>query len=258
VEEKMAGMSDREKLRLVKQYIGVDRGNLLEFSYHSLSEFYSEIGVERDLDAYTGTKRARFIAILNEVESRDQAKIIRGVLERVEPNPDRLATRTEELHKELIAVAERLEGACPVRSKKPIITSEVVERAIDDAEQLLEKKGATSAVDRLHTVLHGYLRAVCDEEKISYSKNLMMSGLFSLIRNQHPAFADLGPRKEEILQILRSFSGIMDAMNPIRNESSVAHPNKHLLDAPEALLVINTARTILQYLDMKLSSCSVS
>jgi hypothetical protein len=86
---------------------------------------------------------------------------------------------------------------------------------------------------------------------------MLMSGLFGLIRSQHPAFADLGPRKDEILQVLRSMSGIMDAMNPIRNESSVAHPNKDLLDPPEAAFVINTARTILHYLDMKLSACAV-
>jgi hypothetical protein len=86
----------------------------------------------------------------------------------------------------------------------------------------------------------------------------MMSGLLALIRNQHPAFADLGPRKSEITHVLRSISGIMDLLNPIRNESSVAHPNKDLLDPPEAALVINTARTILHYLDMKLSACTVS
>jgi hypothetical protein len=118
----------------------------------------------------------------------------------------------------------------------------------------LETEGATSAVDRLHTVLHGYLRAVCDDAGIPYGKNLMMSGLFGLIRNQHPAFVDLGPRREDILQVLRSMSAIMDAMNPIRNEGSMAHPNKDLLDPPEAALVINMARTILHYLDMKLST----
>ena len=62
----------------------------------------------------------------------------------------------------------------------------------------------------------------------------------------------------EILKVLRSMSGIMDLLNPIRNESSVAHPNKDLLDPPEATLVINTARTILHYLDMKLAASNVS
>ena len=60
-----------------------------------------------------------------------------------------------------------------------------------------------SAVDRLHTMLHGYLQAVCDDEGIAYKKKAMMSGLFSVIRSQHPAFADLGPREDEILQVLR-------------------------------------------------------
>ena len=86
----------------------------------------------------------------------------------------------------------------------------------------------------------------------------MMSGLFGLIRIRHPAFDDLGPREKEITQILRSMSGIMDLMNPIRNESSVAHPTKELLDSPEAAPFINTARTILHYLDMKLSAVPTS
>jgi hypothetical protein len=45
----------------------------------------------------------------------------------------------------------------------------------------------------------------------------------------------------------------MDALQPIRNNASVAHPNEALLDAPEAMLVVNTARTLLHYLDAKFS-----
>lgn len=49
-------------------------------------------------------------------------------------------------------------------------------------------------------------------------------------------------------------TGIMDAMNPIRNEGSLAHPNNDLLAPPEAALVINMARTILHYIDMKVTA----
>jgi hypothetical protein len=45
---------------------------------------------------------------------------------------------------------------------------------------------------------------------------------------------------------------IMDVLNPIRNNASMAHPND-LLDPPEAMLVINAARTILHYIDTKLA-----
>jgi Abortive infection C-terminus len=39
----------------------------------------------------------------------------------------------------------------------------------------------------------------------------------------------------------------------LRNNASVAHPNEALLDEPEAMLAINAARTILHYLDAKLT-----
>jgi hypothetical protein len=44
----------------------------------------------------------------------------------------------------------------------------------------------------------------------------------------------------------------MDALNPIRNNASIAHPNQDLLEKEEALLVINVARTLLHYLDSKI------
>jgi hypothetical protein len=251
----MAGMTTVEQRRLIRLYLGVSKGYLADFStINDLEAFYVQCRLDvnpREIDA---TNRERFEQILAEVTPAEQAAIIREALKQYPPDEAVLTTRNTELHDELLALASRLEGMSPVRSKKPAITSAVVERAIDDAEQLLEKTGATSAVDRLHTVLHGYLRAVCDDARISYGDNTRMSGLFGLIRSQHPAFADFGPRRDEILHVLRSMSGIMDLLNPIRNESSMAHPNKDLLDPPEAVLVINTARTILHYLDMKLSA----
>ena len=254
----MVGMTAIEQRRLVRLYLGVSGGYLADFSnINVLEDFCIECGLDVNPRQIKGTNCHRFEEILAKASPAEQAVIIRGVLEQYPPDETVWKTRTKELHDALSALADRLDGMCPVRSTKPAITSAIVERAIDDAEQLLEKTGATSAVDRLHTVLHGYLRAVCDDAGITYSRNTMMSGLFSLIRNQHPAFADLGPRKDEILRVLRSMSGIMDLLNPIRNESSVAHPNKDLLDPPEATLVINTARTILHYLDMKLSAGTV-
>jgi abortive infection Abi-like protein len=50
-----------------------------------------------------------------------------------------------------------------------------------------------------------------------------------------------------------SLGSVMDALNPARNRGSVAHPNDNLLDADEAMLFINAARTVLQYVDAKLA-----
>ena len=52
----------------------------------------------------------------------------------------------------------------------PTCTSDVVIRAINDAEALLQEGGPTSAVDRVHTALHGHLRYLCDQAKIPHDR----------------------------------------------------------------------------------------
>jgi Abortive infection C-terminus len=54
------------------------------------------------------------------------------------------------------------------------------------------------------------------------------------------------------MAVLRSFGSIVDKLNPLRNNASVAHPNSDLLPPAEAMLVVNVVRTLLQYLDAKL------
>lgn len=247
-------MTRQEIAKLINRYIGVNGGYLGDFSYRTHQDFYPEFcDLFHDTNAMMGTTRVRFQAIITGETPHHQSKIIRGILTKYPPNPpEGPATRTKELHDEFLALAMRLEG-CFVGSLSPVITSEVVERAIADAETLINSQGATSGVDRLHTALHGYLKAVCDDAGIIYTRDTNMNGLFKMIREQHPAFADLGPRAQDITTIMRAMASIMDAMNPIRNMASVAHPNEELLESPEALLVINSARTILHYLNTKLS-----
>lgn len=250
----MVALSNPEIMKIVNRYIGVSGGYLGDFSYRTHAEFYPEY-CELDIDPnqYEGTTRERFIEILKNSPSNIQAKIIRGVLERfpleAENKPQ---TRTQELHKKLLDIACKLEELTPIKSPQPKITSEVIERAIADIEILIKETGATSGVDRVHTALHGYLKEICDLEKITYDKNDTMTKIFKQLRKNHVSFQNIEPHSPEIDRILNSFANIMDAFNPIRNHGSVAHPNKDLLKKDEAMLVINVARTILHYLDAKL------
>jgi hypothetical protein len=102
--------------------------------------------------------------------------------------------------------------------------------------------------------VHGYLRAVCDDQEIEYSETATINGLFNLLRQHHPAFQKLGTREQDIVTVMKSLSAIMDALTPLRNNASMAHPTKKLLAAPEALLIVNAAKTIVNYLDAKLDS----
>lgn len=247
------GLTNSEIMKIVNRYIGVYGGYLGDFSYRTHADFYVEYcDLEIDPYQYEGTTRERFINILQGSPADVQAKIIRGVLERFPLTTEkRPITRTPELFAELMKIAIRLESNLSVPSPNLKTTSVIIERSINDVEILIQSNSPISGVDRIHTSLYGYLQAVCDDANIQYDKEDGMAKLFKLLRQNHPALQNLGPKSREIERVFQSFSIILDALNPIRNNMSVAHPNKDLLEKDEALLVINVARTILNYLDAK-------
>jgi hypothetical protein len=249
----MAGLTLPEIMKVVNRYIGVEGGYLGDFSYRTHADFYLEY-CDLDIDPYKydGTTRERFIQILKTRNSSDQAKILRGVIERfpVEGN-GAPRTRTEELQAELESVIARLDSLV-VASPSLGVSSAAVDRAISDSESLILTSGSTSAIDRIHTALHGYLRVVCSKAGIKFESNASLTQLCKLILTQHPKLQNLGPRTEDIKRMLQASNTILDAMNPLRNRASIAHPNEELLEEAEASLVINIARSLLQYFDSKL------
>lgn len=67
-------------------------------------------------------------------------------------------------------------------------------------------------------------------------------------RTSESRLTDLEATKR-VDQIHRGMARIIDALNPLRNQSSMAHPNDVLLDEPEAMLAINCVCTPLRYLN---------
>lgn len=132
------------------------------------------------------------------------------------------------------------------------ITSAAVVRALSDFEVLVSSRGgAVSGVDRIHTALHGYLGAVCAEAQIPHSNDADITTLFKLIREKHPKLQDKPPG-QEAAKIMRAFATMVDTLNPVRNQKSMAHPSEDLLPEPEAMLVANAVRSFLHYLNAKL------
>lgn len=246
----MTGLTGGEVTKVVYKYIGVSGGYLGDFSYNSHAEFY-QLYCDLDIDPYQyqGTTRERFMEIIKTQSPTNQAKILRGVLERFPLEATNAPeTRTSSVRSEIELMIARLEQKAPVANPSPKITSAVVNQAILDAENLLSTSGAASAVDRVHTALHGYLREACSQAGISYTKDDGITRLLKLLRQGHPSFNVIGDAE----RILNAFGTIMDTLNTLRNHSSLAHPNAALLDNSEAMLAINATRTIFHYLDAKL------
>lgn len=149
----------------------------------------------------------------------------------------------------IVVDLDTTEGPERVATPNLGITSDVVERALRDAEHLIATTGATSGVDRVHTALHGYLKAACDRFTLAYSEDANIVGLMKVLLTGHASFATTSTEADKILKAL---GVVVDALNPVRNNKSMAHPSSALLPEPEAMLVVNAVRTILHYLNAKL------
>lgn len=243
-------LTRREIEKLVQKYIGVNGGYLGDFSYRTHREFYVALDLDFDPDKIEGTTRERFMAILGSAAPDVQAQILQGILERYPI--DSTPIRTQKLHDEIAGWISRLSTGAVVTVAPLRVTSAVVQRALLDAERLMASSGTTSGVDRVHTALHGYLLQACADASIAVGIEPNLTQIFKILRGQHPAFKDVGTRSEDVVKLFGAMATVVDVLNPLRNKASVAHPNEQLLAEPEALLVINSVRTLLNYLDLKL------
>lgn len=153
-----------------------------------------------------------------------------------------------------ISNGKLVETTTPVESPKfvePTPQANVI-RALADASALLGRSGASSGVDRIHTALHGYLIFICNSTGIEVPEDPTTTKLFKLLRNNHPQLQPHGPRAKDVTKVLNSLASVLDALSPIRNQASLAHPNE-LLDEPEALAAINATRTLFRYIQDSLS-----
>lgn len=144
------------------------------------------------------------------------------------------------------------EGPAPVSVPSPQITTEAVERALADAELLLHSRGPEHAFDRVHTAVHGYLRAVVERQGLAAPQTASATELFKSLHTSHQALRDPGVRGSDTRRILSALATILDALGTLRNQASGAHPNPSLLEPPEAMLAINAARSLIHYLDNRL------
>jgi hypothetical protein len=243
-------------MQLVNQYIGGIGGYLGlpdRFTYKTHGEFYAEYCSLSVTIPEEGTTRDSFIAIVASLPPRDQAKVLSGVIDRFPPFQEGAPASRPEMATKLQSWINRLESRPLVGKANLRISKIAVDRALADVETLIAAGEPLSAVDRVHTALHGFLQVACAEEEITYHRNDSVVKLLRKLQTKHSGFQEVGPRRQDIMTVVNAFAQVLDALLPVRNNATLAHPNDTLLGEAEASLFINAARTIFQYLDAKMS-----
>lgn len=130
-----------------------------------------------------------------------------------------------------------------------ISLTEVIDKAIADAELFMQQGKYDSAFDRIHTAFHGYLRKLLDNKKVAYEESDTLSQLYTKLHTKINAEIGSSAIADLIKTTLRSASGIISSMNDLRNRHSLSHPNDDLLDKREAEMVIALIKTVSDYIN---------
>lgn len=129
-----------------------------------------------------------------------------------------------------------------------IKATEVIEKAIVDAEVFMAEGKYTSAFDRVHTAVMGYFRKKLNDLSVSYEESDTLGQLYNKI-HEHIAKSMTTNIGSLMKTAIRSASGVISSINELRNRHSLAHPNDELITDKEAKLCINMAKTITDYIE---------
>lgn len=124
--------------------------------------------------------------------------------------------------------------------------------ALADAEMHISAGNPQSAVDRIFTALHAYLKELCKELQPDERTIADPVKLLSYLLDQHSAFQDTSTHASHIRSIRGSLQKILSVLKETRNHGSLAHPNIDLLANADAWLVVNTTKTLMHYVRSKI------
>lgn len=151
-----------------------------------------------------------------------------------------------------IEADENLDSLSDVPDPNFDAASDVVNQAFNDIAVLISAQGPISCIDRYHTMLHGYMKEICRKVGIEFREGADVVALYKRIEENHPAFSVRVTGEHQIRTIMQSLVSTVDALNPVRNDGSMAHATDSLLKESEAMLVVNAVKTIMNYLANRL------
>ena len=151
---------------------------------------------------------------------------------------------------ECLRIVRRLKESAPVPDIEVITSSfedqsfEVLARSVQDA---IDRNEPEAGLDRLHTFVVKYFRALCDKRGIDTSRD---KPLHSLVGEYVKVLKAEGLIESVMTErILKSSISVMEAFNRVRNEQSLAHDNK-VLNYNESLLIFGHVTSSIRFIEI--------
>lgn len=248
----MASISFGEQ-RVVERFLEMGQGYVLNFSDRTFREFIGDVtSIDVDNEKYfeRGGSKANRLRTFIKLES-DHAV---GALFQEMHELKRLTCieRGEDfdnaLGGEFYKIIARLKQGNTVESLdaiKPNNDDKDFQLLAKIIRESINKNEPEAALDRLHTFVFKFIRALCDNHQIEYTKEESLNAVFGKYV-KHLVYNKM-LESEMSEKILRYSILVIQAFNDVRNNKSLAHDNP-TLNYDESILIFNSVSSTIKFI----------
>lgn len=245
----MADLSFVEQKQL-ENLFGMGGGYVLDFNNRTFEDFFFQalqINIyDEKFAGYSGSKASRLRAFWKSESNYTVGKLLKQMVEYASAIN---ASSDQKLITDCLRTAERLLQSASVPEidaiapNAPGPTFEALARSVKDA---IDNNEPETGLDRLHTFVVKYFRALCDRHGIPVDRekplHSMVGGYVKFLSNAGRLHSEMSKR------ILKSCISTLEAFNDVRNDQSFAHDNE-LLNRAESLLIYNHVSAAIRFIE---------
>lgn len=245
-------MSDLTSIerRKLERLFGMSSGYVLNFSDRTFGEFFEE-HTGRDIDhaqyRKRGNSKANRLRGFWAIESNQMVgKIIGALIEH--GGEDRCLPDDPGLIDDCRRIIVRLNHGSPV-VELGALSATVDERDFEavakQVREVIEKNQPETGLDRLHTFVIKFVRALCEDRGIQVTRAKALHSLFGEYVKRLREDGHL--ESEMTARILKSSISVLEAFSDVRNNQSLAHDNP-ILNYEESLLIFNHVASSVRFI----------
>src|SRR5579885_3620964 len=245
----MADLTFLEK-RHFERLFGMSSGYVLDFSDRTFDEFaIDSIGRHISDERYksAGTSKANRVRAFWSIDANHiVGKLMKDMVRYAASS----STGSDpSLIAECDRAADRLlqSSAVPdIEAISPNAPGRTFEALAKSVRESIEKNEPENGLDRLHTFVVKYIRALCVKHGLVVDRNNPLHSTFGEYVKHLKKEQKLSSKMSET--ILKSSISLLDAFSDVRNNQSFAHDNE-ILSYSESLLIFNNIAAVIRFIE---------
>jgi len=241
----------RQERRKLERALGMASGYVLDFSNRTFEEFILDhTGKDIFDEKYnlnSGSKANRMRAFWDIESNHTLAVLFAALIEEWEEwkSPQ----DPQNPPQDFLKITQRLKTSAPVPDIDAIAPNsqdQDFEALAKEVRDSIDRNQPVAGLDRLHTFLVKYFRALCNKHEIPNDKKNPLHGLVGqyvkTLCEKNLIRSDMGER------ILKSSISNFEAFNHVRNNQSLAHDNQFISHA-EAILIFGHVTSSIRFIE---------